>query len=210
MIPSITVTVDSPPTGSTTALPTDSFAGPTSCNVDETCPICIDTDDEQVALVELEETNPPKDIAKMVAINMTQSGLKYFYELSNYSLTHTLDCILASLRNLSTSQISISPAESPHIRLDNSDDKDDWTDAAIAFYKHSKFNNKAGVRISIRSQSAVDTGGVCRQFFSVVLSKLAQPSFAASLSVFEGLPIDSDLHSKPLHFHQGCSLQLEL
>ena len=131
LLPSITVTVDSPPTGSTTALPTDSSAGPsTSCNVDETCPICIDTNDEQVALVELEETNPPKDIAKMVAINMTQSGLKYLYELSNYSLTHTLDCILegpflASLRNLATSQISISPAESPHIRLDNSDDKDD-------------------------------------------------------------------------------------
>ena len=172
-LPSITVTVDSPPTGSTTALPTDSSAGPsTSCNVDDTCPICIDTDDEQVALVEHEETNPAKDIAKIVAMfpNMSQSGLKYLYELSNYSLTHTLDCILegpslASLRNLATSEISISPAESPHIRLDNSDDEDDWTDAAIAFYKHSKFNNKAGVRISIRGQPAVDTGGIRRQFF---------------------------------------------
>ena len=41
-------------------------------------------------------------------------------------------------------------------------------------------------RVTIANEPAVDTGGVRRQFFSVVFRQLAYPSLCASYSVFEG------------------------
>ena len=72
-------------------------------------------------------------------------------------------------------------------------DKDEWTEDAIAFYKQNKFNKLARVRISIRSQPAINIGGVRQQFFFTVLSNLAQllseSTSVSSLRLFEG-----DLH----------------
>ena len=48
--------------------------------------------------------------------------------------------------------------------------------AALALYKQSRFNAHAGLQVSIRGQPGIDTGGVRRQFFSGVLTKLAQSS----------------------------------
>ena len=74
-----------------------------------------------------------------------------------------------SIRSIAICQISIPSEESPRIRVDVDDDADDWTEAAVAFYKNSKFNRSAGV-------PAVDVGGVRRQFFFTVLTNLAHPT----------------------------------
>ena len=62
------------------------------------------------------------------------------------------------------------------------DDDDDWMEAAFTFYKNKRFDKTAGVRISIRGQPAVDTGGIRRQFFSVVFRKL----ISESAGIFDG------------------------
>lgn len=93
---------------------------------------------------------------------------------------------MESLRSLLCASI-ITERESPRIRLDSDDEEIDWVEAALSFYKQDKFSSKAGVRISIRNQPAIDTGGVRRQFFSVVFEKLADPCLSTR-SVFEGPP----------------------
>ena len=55
----------------------------------------------------------------------------------------------------------------------------------MAFYKSHKFNREAEVRVYIRGQPGVDTGGIRRQFFSVVFKCLAM---GKSLKLFEGHP----------------------
>ena len=159
----------------------------TSSSVD---PICIDDD---CVLLKSEASSPATDIAKLIEMfsNMNESQLKYLYGLSNCSFSSTVDCALGgpsleSLRSLALTQLTIPLEESPRIWLDKEDDEQDWVDAALAFYKQAKFSKQAYVRISIRGQPGIDTGGVRRQFFSVVFSMLAQSS--TSFSFFEGLP----------------------
>lgn len=163
----------------------------TSLNVGSISPICIDDDDS--CPLQSESSDAATDIAKMVEMfsNMDESQLKYLYALSNSSFSRTVDCALdgpslESLRSLALTQLTIPLEESPRIRLEEEDDEQDWVDAALAFYKQAKFNKQAYVCISIRGQPGIDTGGIRRQFFSVVFSMLAQPS--TSLSFFEGLP----------------------
>ena len=67
---------------------------------------------------------------------------------------------MEALRSLAVSQISVPLEECPKVRLDADDDDHDWMEAAFAFYKNRGFDKKAGVRISIRGQPAVDTGGI--------------------------------------------------
>ena len=142
---------------------------------------------------EVAEVNPRKDISRLVEMfpNYSPSQLEFLYRLSNSSFSRVVDSALEglcfeSLRSLAVSQLVVPLSESPRIRLDADDDEDDWVEAAVCFYKHSKFDKCAPVRISIRGQPAIDTGGVRRQFFSVVFSKLAEPSCAMCL--FEGPP----------------------
>ncbi len=56
--------------------------------------------------------------------------------------------------------ILVQDDEWPVVKLSNDDDEEDWVEAAFCFYKQSKFNKSAGVRIP-----AVDTGGLRRHFF---------------------------------------------
>lgn len=140
-----------------------------------------------------DEGNPSKDLDKLSEVFrlISEKNLKYIYYLSKHSLTSAMDCLLDgpsfdSLRALAASQITVKSEDSPRIRLERDDDNDDWVEAAMVFYKQAKFNKDAGVHISIRGQPAVDTGGVRRQFFSVVFAKLASPS--SLTSCFEGPP----------------------
>ena len=55
--------------------------------------------------------------------------------------------------------------------------------SAVAFYKASKFDKDGQLRLYMRGQPGVDTGGIRRQFFSVVFNKLA---LSSSLKLFEG------------------------
>ena len=76
-------------------------------------------------------------------------------------------------------------SDSPRIKLDGDDDIDDWVSAAMAYYKSPQFDRHAELRISLRGQPAVDTGGVRRQFFTSVLEHLA---LSEKCRLFEGPP----------------------
>lgn len=69
-----------------------------------------------------------------------------------------------------------------HIKIEESDDNDDWVCAAVAYYKATP---KAEERVTMKDQPAVDTGGVRRQMFSVVFETLA---YSENFRMFEGLP----------------------
>lgn len=94
----------------------------------------------------------------------------------------TLDSIRSLLRK---SKISTAMAESPRIRLDPDDDHDDWVRAAVTYYKGTQFDRHSEVRISLRGQPAVDTGGVRRQFFSTIFERIASSDM---YRIFEGPP----------------------
>ena len=105
---------------------------------------------------------------------------------------------------MAVSQITLPLEECQKIQLHEEDDDDDWMEAAFTFYKGRGFDKKAGVRISIRGQPAVDTGGIRRQFFSVVFTKLA----SESTGIFDGLLTDYNLLTKLLCLLQEYSVQL--
>ena len=132
----------------------------------ENGPTCSNYD-----ISKLSEMFPCKTIEQLTCI----------YNLSGLSLSKCFDYLIEgpsfnSIRSIAICQISIPSEESPRIRVDVDDDADDWTEAAVAFYKNSKFNRSAGVCISIHGQPAVDVGGVRRQFFFTVLTNLAHPT----------------------------------
>ena len=82
----------------------------------------------------------------------------------------TVECIiegpsLESLKSLAASQLVIPFSESPCIHIDVDADEEDMVGAAIAYYKHGRFNKEASVRVGMRQQPGVDMGGVRRQFF---------------------------------------------
>ncbi len=62
-------------------------------------------------------------------------------------------------------------------------DPQSLAEAAVTFYKSSKFSPRAEVCISIANQPAMDAGGVRRQFMSDVLSYFATSN---SMQLFEG------------------------
>ena len=78
--------------------------------------------------------------------------------------------------------------EWPVIKLSVDDDEEDWVEAAFCFYKQSKLNKSASVPISVRGQPAVDTGGLRRQFFSVIFNQMVSSSAMPSTNIFEGPP----------------------
>ena len=165
---------------------------------DQTEGATISVDNTSAESVENSPTCSNYDISKLAEMFpcKTIEQLTCIYNLSGLSLSKCFDCLIEgpsfdSIRSIAICQISIPSEESPRIRLDVDDDADDWTEAAVAFYKNSKFNRSAGVRISIRGQPAVDVGGVRRQFFFTVLTNLAHPTestSASALILFEGNP----------------------
>lgn len=120
--------------------------------------------------------------------NMSKEQLQCIYELCS-CFNRAVEALLEgpsldALRSLAVSRITVPPEACPKIRLHADDDDDDWMEAAFTFYKNRSFDKKAGIRISIRGQPAVDTGGIRRQFFSVVFRKLA----LGSTGIFDGPP----------------------
>ena len=135
------------------------------------------------------------DISKLAEMfpYKTMEQLTCIYNLSGLSLSKCFDCLIEgpsfdSIRNVAICQISVPSEESPRIRVDVDDDADDWTEAAVAFYKNSKFNRHAGVWVSIRGQPAVDVKGVCRQFFFSAAKSGTFKRISIGIHVFEGNP----------------------
>ena len=67
--------------------------------------------------------------------------------------------------------------------MDEDDNDDDWVSAAFAHYKSPEFDPKAEVRICMKGQPAINTGGVHQQFFSVVFKTLA---YSERFNMFDG------------------------
>jgi len=117
--------------------------------------------------------------------------IRFLLSLGKHSFTIVFDCLLAScgledLKTLAACQLEVPLSECPRIRLEHDDSEDEWVEACVSFYKHSRFDNRAPVKLSIHGQPGVDTGGIRRQFFRVVFSKFSDAS--SPLCLFEGLP----------------------
>ena len=74
-------------------------------------------------------------------------------------------------------------SESPCIRVDADADDEEFVGAALSYYKHDRFNKAAYVKVSMRRQPGIDTGGIRRQFFAIVFSEIAM---SRSIQVFDG------------------------
>ena len=64
-------------------------------------------------------------------------------------------------------------------------DEEDILEEALLHYKHPSFDPSTPVRVSLKGQPAVDTGGVTRQFFNDVLRSFVRQD---SLQLFVGHP----------------------
>ena len=177
----------------------------------------VETVDSNLCQITCEQTSVDdmSRLTEMFPCNSVEQ-LMCIYNLPGFSLSKCLECFIQgpsfeSIRSVAVSQITVPLEESPRIRVDIDDDEDEWTEAAIAFYKQKKFNKSAGVCISIRGQPAVDVGGVYRQFFFSVLCNLANPSSESTsisaLRLFEGSHIDFNQLTKLPFFHQECLQQ---
>ena len=60
-------------------------------------------------------------------------------------------------------------------------------EAAVTFYKGTRFNPRAEVRVCIENQPAMDAGGVRRQFMSDVLARLATSQAMQLFGIASGL-----------------------
>jgi len=136
-------------------------------------------------------TSSPADIANLQEIfpDKSLSLLKFVFELCSCSFSQAAEFLtsvtfFALMRSLAAEYLITTPLhESPRIHLDADDEEEDYMTAALAFYKCNKFDKNAAVRITIHGQPGVDTGGIRRQFFSVVFTQLIKP---LATSLFEG------------------------
>lgn len=62
-------------------------------------------------------------------------------------------------------------------------DEDDILGDALAYYKNPAFDARRPLRISFTGQPAIDTGGVCKEFFSAVKEQFVKGD---AFSLFEG------------------------
>ena len=150
-------------------------------------------------------TSSSADIANLQEIFPDKSLglLKFVLELCSCSFLQAVEFLtsvtsLSSLRSLAAESLITTPLdESPRISLDDEDEYEDWLTAALAFYKYSKFDKHAAVRITIHGQTA---GGVRRQFFFIVFTQLVKPS---ATSLFEGEPCRLRLAYKATSLSSG-------
>ncbi len=137
---------------------------------------------------------PGDNVDKLVSMfpSLSVEQLKYLYIVCKESFMNTIELALSGpsvgslLKHLRSLRITLPSEEYPRIRVEAEDDDDEWLSAALSFYKTSNFLSNGGVRISIHGQPGIDTGGLRRQFFSVVFSALAKSS--ASICFFDGPP----------------------
>ena len=136
-----------------------------------------------------EKPDETHDLARLTEIfsNLTAEQLKYVYSLpSKNKFDSAMNCLmkgptLEALRSLAMAQLVIPLSESPCIRVDADDEE--IVGAALACYKHDRFNKAAYVKVSMRHQPGIDTGGVRRQFFAIVFSDIAM---SRSIQIFDG------------------------
>ena len=69
------------------------------------------------------------------------------------------------------------------MRVDEWEEGEDLVESLFAFYKWPRFNYHFGLRIVLKEQPEIDTGGVRRQILSEVLKTVA---FSTHLGLFEG------------------------
>ena len=122
--------------------------------------------------------------------NITDEQLGYLYKLSGSALSLLIDCMLEGLSYesiLCVAALQRSTDDTARIRLQRDDTAEDWVEAALAFYKQSRFDKTAAMRVCICGQPAIDAGGVRRQFFAVVFGELARTEL--DFSLFEGPPL---------------------
>ena len=129
-----------------------------------------------------------KDIAKFTELfpRLTPEQISYIYGMpKRCKLDRAVDCLmegpslLSLCRITSSKYLEVPPTESPHVCVDRDDEEDDLV---LAFYKDSKFNVNAYVRISMSHQPGIDTGGLHRQYVSVVFDNIA---LSKTLAIFE-------------------------
>ena len=138
-----------------------------------------------------EKRDMSQDIPKLVEMFPTTSlqQLEFVYELSCKNVDCACERLLEGptlecLQSLAFKHDLFIPlSESPHIILDVDDEPEDWVHSAVSFYKSEKFNRNAQLRVSIRKQPGIDTGGIRRQFFYIVFRELA---VSQSFPLFEG------------------------
>lgn len=116
-------------------------------------------------------------------------GIKFLFKISNHDAVAVTDCLIGV--NVESIIDLLRPAfirDNPkRLRLDEEDweSDDDLAESLVAFYKDSKFNPHAAIRVCIPNQPVIDTGGARRQLFSRVLSVMAQ---SEKFGLFEGPP----------------------
>ena len=101
------------------------------------------------------KVDPKEEIEKLTKMfpNVADDQLKYVYQLPKKGrFDRTVECLiegpsLESLRSLAASQLVIPFSESPCIRIDVDADEEEMVGAALAYYKHGRFNKEASVRV---------------------------------------------------------------
>lgn len=132
-----------------------------------------------------------QDLAKLAEIfpQLSDEQVRYVYSLPTCSkFDSAFQCLmdgptLESLLSLVVTRLVIPLSESPCIRVDAEADDEEMVGTALAYYKNDRFNKAAYVKIIMKRQPGIDTGGVRRQFLSIVLSDIA---LSRSVKVFEG------------------------
>ena len=138
-----------------------------------------------------EKPDESKDLAKLTEIfpQLTAEQLKYIYLLPSRNKFDSAVAYLMegptleALRSLAVMRLVVPLSESPYIRVDAEADDEEMVGAALAYYKYDHFSKAAYVRISMKHQPGIDTGGIRRQFFAIVFSDIAM---SRSVQVFDG------------------------
>ena len=122
-----------------------------------------------------------------ILCDFSVDDVKFVFMTSGESFENTLNCMLEgpSLKSICGLLKSRFISDDIYrIRID-SDDTDDFVMAALGYYKSSNYKPRAEVRVTLKKQAAVDTGGVRRQFFSTVFGAIAS---SEKLGLFDGQP----------------------
>ena len=185
--PSTSGLSDHPSTSGSTSQPDAGFESPLESSIETESPI----GSPALKIIRENKVDPKEEIEKLAEMfpNIADEQLKYVYHLpKNRRFDCAVECLvegpsLEALRSLAATQLVIPFCESPCIRIDVDADEEEMVGAALAYYKHGRFNKEASVRVSMRRQPGVDTGGVRRQFFSMVFGDIA---LSKSIQAFEG------------------------
>lgn len=175
---------------------TDALNNTASCSTTLDPVIVLDDDNNDSTSCssrdDIIEVHSKSDVTKLAEMfpDFTSEQLRYIYSLSGSSLSKVIECLIEgpSIESiLSIAALQRSTSDSARIRLQRDDTVEDWTEAALAFYKQGKFEKSAGMRVCIYGQPAIDAGGVRRQFFANIFARLAQTDLDDCL--FEGSPV---------------------